>query len=177
MRVAFTTFAILKKPYGNPEVQEFDDRTPDVFLEAESASGFIARAKEVNNSNLSNFQRDWGQWGRFSVPRFYTLGRESDTDQRASTISLWKDLASVFSFTYSGLHKEALRKRMEWFLEPKWPTYAIWWVEDDHIPQWQEACDKLEMLHDLGPTPRAFNFRTCFDAHGNPVSIKSLRKP
>ena len=37
MRVAFTTFAVLKQPYGNPEVQEFDDRTPIVFKEAEES--------------------------------------------------------------------------------------------------------------------------------------------
>ncbi|RKH68303.1 DUF3291 domain-containing protein [Corallococcus llansteffanensis] len=175
MRVAFTTFAILKKPYGNPEVQEFDDRTPAVFLEAENASGFIARARESSSSELSNFHRDWGHWGKFCVPRFYTLGRENENDQRASTLSVWKDLQSVLAFAYSGLHMEALRKRKEWFLEPAWPSYAMWWVEDDHVPTWQEACERLELLHDQGPTPQVFDFKKCFDAQGNAVDLKGLR--
>jgi len=176
MRIAFTTFAILKQPYGNPEVQEFDDRTPDVFKEAENSPGFIDRALEVSGSELSNFERDWGAWGRFSVPRFYTLGRDTTTDQRASTISLWKDLPSVFNFVYAGLHLEAFKKRTQWFLKPEWPSYAIWWVSDDHIPQWQEACHKLEQLHDEGPSPSVFDFKKAFDETGNPVSIHSYKK-
>jgi hypothetical protein len=176
MRIAFTTFAILKQPYGNPEVQEFDDRTPDVFTEAENSPGFIDRAKEVSGSELSNFERDWGQWGPFAVPRFYTFGRDTTTDQRASTISLWQDLSSVFNFVYAGLHLEAFKRRTQWFLKPEWPTYAIWWVNDDHIPQWQEACQKLEQLHDEGPSPSVFDFKNAFDETGNPVSIHSYKK-
>lgn len=175
MRVAFATFAILKQPYGHPEVQEFDDRTPDVFSEAEGSPGFIARAKEVSGSELSNFERDWGEWGSFCVPRFYQLGRDTNTDQRASTISLWKDLPSVFQFVYAGLHLEAFKKRSQWFMKPEWPTYAIWWVDDDHIPKWAEASQKLEELHDNGPTPSVFDFKACFDEQGNQVKIASLK--
>lgn len=176
MRVAFTTFAILKQPYGNPEVQEFDDRTPDVFAEAEKSPGFIARAKEVSGSELSNFERDWGAWGEFCVPRFYKFGRDTSTDQRASTISLWQDLPSVFNFVYSGLHLEAFKRRTQWFLKPEWPTYAIWWVADDRVPQWQEACQKLEQLHDEGASPSVFDFKTAFDQYGKPFDVLSYRK-
>ena len=177
MRVAFTTFAVLKQPYGHPEVQEFDDRTPDVFSEAENSPGFIARAKEVSGSELSNFERDWGAWGPFCVPRFYRFGRDTHTDQRASTISLWEDLPSVFNFVYSGLHLEAFKRRSQWFMKPEWPSYAMWWVADDHVPQWQEACEKLEQLHDQGASPRVFDFKNAFDEFGNPINIQSLRKP
>lgn len=177
MRIAFATFAILKQPYGNPEVQEFDDRTPDVFKEAENSPGFIDRAKEVSGSELSNFERDWGKWGPFCVPRFYKFGRDTATDQRASTISLWQDLPSVFNFVYSGLHLEAFKRRTQWFLKPEWPSYAMWWVNDDHTPQWQEACQKLEQLHDEGPSSSVFDFKNAFDEMGNPVSIHSYKKP
>jgi hypothetical protein len=174
LRVAFVTFAILKKPYGNPEVQEFDDRTPIVFQEAEGSPGFIARAVEVSGSELSNFERDWGEWGAFNVPRFYTYGRETETDQRASTLSIWEDVPSVLRFVYSGLHLEALKKRTEWFLKPEWPTYAMWWIPDDYIPQWQEACQKLEQLHDHGPSPEVFDFKVCFDEQGNPMDLAAV---
>lgn len=176
MRVAFTTFAVLKQPYGHPEVQEFDDRTPDVFKEAEGSPGFIARAKEISGSELSNFERNWGPWGVFCVPRFYTLGRDTNTDQRASTISLWKDLPSVFNFVYAGLHLEAFRRRTQWFMKPEWPTYAIWWVNDNHVPQWQEACQKLEQLHDEGASPSVFDFKNPFDEHGNRMDLHADRK-
>jgi hypothetical protein len=174
MRLAFTTFAILHEPYGHERVQEFDDLTPIVFREAEKSKGFIARAVDLDATGLSNFQCNWGPWGAFDVPRFYQLGRESCTDQRASTLSLWTDLQSVFNFAYSGLHLSALRKRAEWFKAPAWPTYACWWVEDKEIPTWSQACRKLEQLHDKGSTPQAFNFRQCFDAQG---CLTQLERP
>lgn len=176
MRLAFTTFAILKEPYGHPTVQEFDDRTPNVFLEAENSPGFIARAVEKGEKGLSNFEQDWGAWGPFCVPRFYTLGRETGTDQRASTLSIWKDIPSVRQFVYNHLHVSALRKRSEWFKKPEWPTYAAWWISDDHIPQWQEACQKLEQLWDDGPSPQVFDFKHCFDEKGHPISIQEQKK-
>lgn len=171
-RVAFTTFAILKKPYGNPEVQEFDDRTPPTFEEAENSPGFIARAKEEPGQNhLTNFLRGWGDWGTFDVPRFYTGGRTNESDSRASTLSLWTDLDSVFSFVYSGIHRSTLRKRHEWFLKPEWPSYAAWWVADDAVPTWTDACRGLEHLHDHGPSPTAFTFRQAFAADGTPTRV------
>lgn len=175
MKLAFTTFAVLKQPYGHPEVQEFDDRTAPVFLEAEGSPGFVARAVESSGSHLSNFERDWGPWGEFCVPRFYTLGRTSATDQRASTLSIWEDLPSVLNFVYGKLHMEALRKRAEWFQRPQWPTYACWWIADGHIPQWRDSARLLEQLHDEGPSPVVFDFHRPFDAAGQPLDIRQLR--
>jgi len=172
-RVAFTTFAILKKPYGNPEVQEYDDLTPAAFEVAENSPGFIIRAKEhPDQSHLSNFVRDWGDWGRFDVPRFYTGGRTTETDSRASTLSLWHDVESIFSFVYTGLHRGILRRRHEWFLKPEWPSYAMWWVSDDTIPTWSDACHRLEQLYDNGPSPVAFNFRQPFTPDGTPARVR-----
>ncbi|MEU5696352.1 DUF3291 domain-containing protein [Actinosynnema sp. NPDC020468] len=171
-RVAFTTFAILKKPYGFPETQGYDDLTPAAFETAEGSPGFIARAKEdPGQSHLTNFVRDWGEWGRFDVPRFYTGGRTDETDSRAGTLSLWTDLESVFTYVYSGLHRTILRRRHEWFLKPEWPGYAMWWVPDDTTPTWSDACHRLEHLHDHGPSPVSFTFRQPFDSGGVPTRL------
>jgi len=173
-RVAFTTFAVLKQPYGNPEVQEFDDLTPPTFEEAEGSAGFIARAKEdPDQSHLTNFDRDWGRWGKFEVPRFYTGGRTDETDSRAGTLSLWTDLESVHAFVYNGLHRSTLSRRHEWFVKPEWPSYAAWWVPDDVIPTWADACHRLEYLHDHGPSPVAFTFRHPFDADGAATRLRA----
>ena len=173
-RVAFTTFAILKQPYGNPEVQEFDDLTPPTFEEAEGSAGFIARAKESpDQSQLTNFERDWGEWGKFEVPRFYTGGRTTETDSRACTLSLWVDLESVLAFVYNGLHRSTLSRRHEWFLKPEWPSYAAWWVPEDTVPTWADACHRLEYLHDHGPSPVAFSFRQPFTADGAPTRLRA----
>ena len=176
-RVAFTTFAIMKGPYGSEQVRGFEDLTPPVFTAAEEHDGFIARATEIDDRpDLSNFERDWGAWGPFCAPRFYQGGTDLASDSRASTVSLWRDLPSVHRFAYSGLHQRALVGRQQWFLKPQWPTYAIWWVDDDHVPTWREACDRLEHLHDHGSTPVAFDFRSPFQEQGLPVAPPVLAR-
>jgi len=170
--IAFTTFAIMKAPYGDPSVKGFEDLTPLVFAEAEASLGFIGRAKEADDkAHLSNFERDWGKWGRFAVPRFYDGGRVIATDTRASTLSLWSDINSVHSFVYRSLHRNALTNRHEWFRKPSWPTYAMWWVSRHTTPTWAEAAARLEHLYDNGPTPIAFDFHRRFSASECPLDL------
>ncbi|SNR74575.1 DUF3291 domain-containing protein [Puniceibacterium sediminis] len=164
-RLAFTTFAIMKKPYGDPVVHGFEALTPAVFRKAEESAGFIARAREIDDRDeLTNFERDWGPWGKFAVPRFYDGGFETAQDTRASTVSLWASVDAVRQFAYSGLHQRALQQREKWFRKPAWPTYAMWWVDDAHTPSWGEACQRLEHLHDYGPSAYAFDFSQVFAA-------------
>jgi hypothetical protein len=118
-----------------------------------------------------SFGQVFGPWGVFVLPRFYDGGSLPGTITQASTLSLWRDIEAVRRFAYNGLHKAALAKRGEWFRRPEWPTYVMWWVADDHTPTWAEACRKLEELHDLGPTPAAFSFKTPFDAEGRGVRL------
>jgi len=62
--MAFSSFSIMKKPYGDPVVSGFESLTPSVFQVAEQARGFIARAKVTDNlEHLGNFEREWGAWG------------------------------------------------------------------------------------------------------------------
>lgn len=153
-KLAFYTFAILLEKKGHPQVQGFWDRVDAVFTQARNSEGFI--------------ELDSGRWGDYVSPRFY------DPEKHASapaTLSLWKDLESVFAFAYKNIHSEALKLREEWVLKPEWPTYAAWWVDDDHFPSREDACKRLEHIHDNGSTPIAFNFKKPFDKDGNPLVI------
>jgi Domain of unknown function (DUF3291) len=172
--LAYTTFAIMKAPYGSPEVYGFESLTPDVFLEAEAADGFISRAREIDNqTHLTNFERDWGDWGSFTVPSFYDGGFETASDTRASTISLWTSIEAVRNFAYNScLHSQALKQRGQWFRTTEWPTYAMWWVPQSHIPTWSEASQKLDFLHKNGPTKDAFTFKRLFDQSGQEIKIE-----
>ena len=77
----------------------------------------------------------------------------------------------MYAFAYYGRHAEALSKRQDWFIKPEWPTYVAWWVENDQIPTREGACKRLEHLHDNGSTSYAFDFKTPFDAAGQPVRM------
>jgi len=176
-KLAFMTFSVLRAPYGDPLIQEFDDRTPDVFKEAEMAPGFIARAVPSDDVEWkTNHQKNWGRWGPFAVPRFYLGGIAPGHSTQAQTLTIWKDLGSVWRFVYRGpLHRSALQERHRWFGPQAWPIYGVWWTPDHRLPIWPEACERLEHLHDHGPTPRCFTFKSMFDAEGAPISNEILR--
>lgn len=150
-RLAFYTFGILRGPKGDPQVQGFFDRIENAFAAAKATPGYITR--------YSGRPADFG-------PRFFDPAVHPYAPQ---TLSVWRDLESVYPFAYRGLHGEALRLRKKWFVKPAWPTYAAWWIGDDEEPAWDDAAPRLEHLHDHGPTPVAFSFAAPFDAAGWPT--------
>jgi len=95
--------------------------------------------------------------------------------RRPQTLSVWRDMESVYAFASRGRHLEAFRLRREWMVESDWPTYVAWWIEDGHFPTWPEANEHLQHLHDHGPTPFAFNFNAVFDAGGSPTTLDRAR--
>lgn len=164
-RVAFYTFGILHETREHPQSKGFYDRVPFVFESAENSEGFVDRA-----ASRSLEDHD-GRWGESSArPRFFVEDQHAPQDPPA-TISLWEDLESVYAFAYYGRHAEALSKRKEWFIKPEWPSYVAWWVEDDHIPAREEAAKRLEHLHENGSTSYAFDFKSPFDANGQPIRM------
>jgi len=166
--IAFSSFSIMKKPYGDPVVAGFEALTPPVFKVAENAEGFIARAKEIDDfEHLGNFERDWGKWGKFAVPNYYDGGFTIAEETRAGTLSIWENIQSVYNFTYSGLHGRAFKQRHKWFREIDYPTHVIWWIEREEIPTWKESVKRYDSLHKRGPTSFSFNFSSPFDAQGN----------
>lgn len=157
-RLAFMTIGILREPGDAPAMQSFFDEVPPTFEAAVYSDG---------NAGLAT--GDAPEWGPPALPRFSE--REAFLNRRVVTLSLWDDLESVFAYAYNGQHGAALARRKEWFEPPEWPGYVAWWIADDHTPSWQEASDRLDLLHDNGPTPDAFNFGHPFDAAGRPVRI------
>ena len=97
--------------------------------------------------------------------------RDDPGARAPATLSLWADLESVYAFAYRGPHAEALSKRKEWFVKADWPTYVAWWVDDDLVPTYQEAIQRQRHVHENGPTPYAFDFKTPFDEAGSPVRM------
>jgi hypothetical protein len=169
-RLAFYTFGNTTAPFGTGVMEGFRAALPVVFGAAEGSDGFIAHAHTAKpEPTRSSFGQVFGPWGAFVLPRSYDGGEAPGTVSQASTLSLWRGIDAVRRFAYGGAHRDALDRRGEWCRRPGWPGYVTWWVADDHTPTWAEACRKLEMLHDHGPTPSAFGFGTPFDPEGRPL--------
>jgi hypothetical protein len=161
-RLAFTTLGVLYEPRTHPRSEGFARRSPLVNKLAEASDGFIAR-------NVLDYETQRNSWGEHVLPSFVPPDR---LENIAQTLSLWEDLESVYAFSYSGgLHTEAMRRRAEWFHTPDHPTYAAWWVADDHQPDFVEGTRALELLHVNGPTPGSFNFKQPFDCEGQPSKL------
>ena len=161
-RVAFMTIALLHAPYGDPRVLGFKKRIDANYAAAEASEGFIAR---------STFDEKIGEhsWGAIAIPTIFQ--KEAINERLITTLSLWLDLESVFAYTYSDVHAEALRKRREWFVRRQWPGYVAWWVADDHLPSWQEACARYDKLEREGPAAEAFSFMRPYGSDGQPTKI------
>jgi hypothetical protein len=166
-RVAFFTFGIMCEPRGHPHVQGFLDRAGSTLQAAREWDGMIG---VLGTYVAQDPDRDDPLKRPYLYPR--AVPDAAPGPPQARTLSLWRDLESVYSYAYQGNHGEALRQAKEWFVESPWPSYVAWWVADDAEPTWGEAVERLDHLHKHGPTPQAFTFRVPFDSSGNPTALR-----
>jgi hypothetical protein len=168
--IALYTFGLLKAPFGAEEMSGLSAAAPSVYGEAETAEGFIGHAAAAR-PDLGGVVpgQDYGPWGVFVAPRFYQGSTRRGEVAMIATLSLWQDVDAARQYVYNGLHRDALRRRTDWFTRHEFPGYVLWWVSADRVPTWAEGARKLEALTDDGPTPSAFNFVTRFDSSGRPL--------
>jgi hypothetical protein len=165
MRAAPYTFGVFRVPADHPINEGFHTRNDPIFAAVEQADGFIARSGYVGEPGPAS-------WGVQGYPDFYV---ERGDGWSPATLSLWEDLESITTFSYHGLHAEALRLGRNWMLAPEWPPYVLWWVAPDHIPDWSEAVDRHKCLHINGPRRGTFNFSLAFDPDGQMAKLGAAR--
>ncbi|SNZ07399.1 DUF3291 domain-containing protein [Cohaesibacter gelatinilyticus] len=165
MPLALYTFGQFIEPADNPSNDGFHELNDPVFEVVDKAPGLIARSGYASDEGPS-------PWGEEVYPRFYN---ERGDGWSPATLSLWRDIESLYVFTYSGLHAKALKHGREWFQSPKWPPLVLWWHERRDNPQWCEGVERLEYLHDHGPSSFAFTFKIPFDQFGQPFDIDRAR--
>ncbi|MGK5547563.1 DUF3291 domain-containing protein [Streptomyces sp. URMC 127] len=172
-RLALYTFGVLKSPLADPGplTREFYDIGEDVYRQISRHPGYLAHAEAAAGSRGSHFDLDWGAWGEFAVPAWYGKGRTAETTALAATLSLWTGLRPAFDAIYTGLHREALIRRYDWFEKREHPSYVFWWVSDGVIPTWQDGVSRLQHLHDHGPAPHGFTFHHSFTPDGTPTGV------
>ncbi len=170
-RLALYTFGVLKSPLSDPGpiTREFYDIGEAVYRRIRAHPGYLGRAEPEGGEHGVLFGADWGAWGEFAVPAWYAKGRTPDTTALAATLSLWTDLRSARDAVHTGLHREALTRRHDWFERSRHPTHVLWWVPEDATPTWREGVGKLERLHHHGPAPQRFTFPQPFTPEGAPT--------
>ncbi|MFE3634752.1 DUF3291 domain-containing protein [Streptomyces cellostaticus] len=175
-QLALYTFGVLKSPLADPAplTRELHDSGEAVYPEISRQPGYLAHAEPAYGAGGTHFDLDWGAWGEFAVPSWYGKGRTAETTALAATLSLWTDLRPAFDAVYTGLHREALNRRHDWFERTGHPSHVFWWVSDGVIPTWQDGVRRLEHLHDHGSVPRAFTFHRSFAPDGTATGVKDI---
>lgn len=164
--LAVYTFAQFRTRADDPSNDDFFEHEPSIWAAMERAEGFIAR---------SGYEDEPGpdSWGEQVFPKYW---QDNGDGWAPSTISLWHDLESALAAIYRGPHADILRLGHLFVKEAiDYPPYVLWWVENGHQPDWDEAVERLELLGDNGPSAAAFTFKSAFDADGRTVSVDGGR--
>lgn len=147
--LAQVNVAVLRAPLDDPAMAEFTERLDPVNALADACPGFVWRLVGADADDATGLRP-------FGADLLVNL-------------SVWEDLESLWDFTYRSGHLEPLRRRREWFPRMEEAHLALWWVPAGHIPDLDEAGERLEALRRDGPTPEAFTLRRHFPAPGAPA--------
>jgi hypothetical protein len=149
--LAQVNIARLRAPLESDELADFVAALDPVNASADGAPGFVWRLQtdEGNATSVAAFEWDAGDAAGVIV-----------------NLSVWKSVEDLADWVYSGIHRQALRRRREWFHRVDEATVALWWVPAGHEPTTDEAEDRVRHLRAHGPTPTVFTFRETFAPPG-----------
>lgn len=147
--LAQLNIAKMKFPLNDPQMADFVNNLDRINGIAESAEGFIWRLKdEQNNATSIKIYND---------------------DFLIVNMSVWKDIDSLFQFTYQTAHVEIFKRRKEWFEKMAEMHMCMWYTSPNYLPSVQDAQERLDHLRNHGETPFSFSFKkrfTAAEAHG-----------
>ncbi|MDY8137325.1 DUF3291 domain-containing protein [Aquimarina sp. 2201CG5-10] len=142
MHLAQVNIAEMIAPINDPIMADFVNNLDRINALAEQSDGFVWRLK--------------GDEGNATAIRVF------DYDFLIINMSVWKDIDTLFDFTYKTAHVEILKRKKEWFHNMKKMHMAFWYVEKGHHPTAEEAKERLQYIRDHGETPYAFTFKSRF---------------
>ena len=137
-QIAQINIAHAKADKDSEIMSGFVERLDEIHTLADNAPGFIWR--------LETEDGDDGSVSVFNDPLLLI------------NMSVWQDIDSLRAFVYKSIHIELLQDRDAWFDKMGEMHQTLWWVPTGHIPSIQEGKDKLDLIHEFGPTAEAFTF-------------------
>ena len=159
MQLAQLNIADTRFETDQPEMAGFTDRIDAINALADRADGFVWRLVD-----------DGPEDGALS------LRMEGHGPMTLVNMSVWESVEALYGFVYQTAHAKVMRGKADWFTPMNNAHMVLWWVEDGHIPNLDEARDKLHLLRTNGPGPDAFSFTMPFDENGRPMSPPMGRK-
>ncbi|WP_412068070.1 DUF3291 domain-containing protein [Rubrivirga sp. IMCC43871] len=131
-------------PLDGAKLAEFARALDPMNLLAERSPGFVWRFQDEDAEG--------------------TALRVFEDGQMLVNLSVWRSVDALRDYTYNTGHAHYVKRRKEWFSAFGRPHYALWWVEEGHRPSADEGRERLDHLHEAGPSPRAFTFTHLYPA-------------
>ncbi|MFF2078405.1 DUF3291 domain-containing protein [Kitasatospora sp. NPDC058162] len=132
--------ATLRHPVDDPRIAPFVELVSPVNAAADTAPGFVWRLTADGKDDA-------------------TALRPAGEDVIVN-MSVWESREALWEFTYRSGHLEAMRRRREWFERNVEAHLVLWWVPAGHLPDVDEALERLADLRENGPSQRAFTFNS-----------------
>ncbi len=140
MALAEFNFGTLKYDWDDPRLSGFRDNLDLVNGIAARSDGFIWT---LPADDMDATQSD-------------PNGPLSDRPNTASTLSVWQDATTLWSFVNTTLHARFLKRAHEWFQEGDSGHLVVWRCAVDHQPTVAEAMEKWRALQSDGPSADVF---------------------
>ncbi|MFE6056463.1 DUF3291 domain-containing protein [Kitasatospora sp. NPDC056446] len=137
--------ATLRHPVDDPRIAPFVEMVSPINAAADTAPGFVWRLTADGTDDASAL-------------------RPAGEDVIVN-MSVWESREALWEFTYRSGHLEAMRRRREWFERNVEAHLVLWWVPAGHLPDIDEALERLADLRHNGPSPRAFTFNSPHTPH------------
>lgn len=129
--VAQLNVARLRAPIDHADVEEFRLGLAPVNALGEAAPGYVWR-----------LQTDDGD---------ATAVRVSDDPLMIVNLTLWESVEALHAFAYSGLHRDFLRRKGEWFSDDGRRS-ALWRLPVGEVPTVDDAIRRLAFVDRFGET-------------------------
>lgn len=124
-------------------------------------AGFVAQLEPIND--LADTSPGF-VWRLQTEDGDATALRPYEDDSILFNLSVWASLDDLYAFTYHSQHRQIMQQRRQWFEKFESVYIALWWVPASHIPDPEEAKERLEHLRIHGETPYAFSYKKAFPA-------------
>ncbi|MEA2685129.1 MAG: hypothetical protein QOE93_324 [Actinomycetota bacterium] len=135
-------------------------------LDTPSSAGFVDALEPVN----ALADRSPGLVWRLPDPT--SIRAFDDDDLILINVSVWESAEALAEFTYRSGHRDVMRQRRQWFGTMDEAQLVLWWVPAGHVPDVEEAKDRLGLLRRVGPSPDAFTFRSFYPVDATaPISV------
>lgn len=149
--LAQLNIARMKYSLDSPDMQEFMDNLDRINSLADQAPGFVWRlqTEEGDATSIDYFG-----------------------DETIVNLSVWRDLRTLHAYVYRSGHAKIMSKRKQWFDRMQQAYTVLWWVPAGHLPDLDEANERLSLLRRGGPSPDAFTFKQAFDPEGDKLNLR-----